>query len=116
MKGQVSGFDSGQMPILFEDDAEIMFKTPKRQKRNPLGEDCQLHADGSVTRDEDLIVKLQQRWKHQVYKPGGMMYKKVMRDFEATRETVRSLEAEFAQERGETYIPLAPDIFAHISR
>jgi len=48
----------------------------KRPKRNPLGQDCHLGSDGSVTRDEDKIIGAQRIWKEIAYAPGGIMYRR----------------------------------------
>jgi hypothetical protein len=48
-----------------------MGKVLKYQKPNPVGEDVYLMPDGTVTRDEDRIVKAQRIFKHNLYKPGG---------------------------------------------
>lgn len=48
----------------------------KRPKFNPLGQDCHLGSDGSVTRDEDKIIAAQRIWKEAAYAPGGIMYLK----------------------------------------
>jgi hypothetical protein len=53
----------------------------KRQKFNPLGEDVHLLPDGTIKRDEDLIIACQRTWLHNAYKPDGPMYKKHMEKF-----------------------------------
>lgn len=64
------------MSLVFISDLD---KPPeKRRKFNPLGEDVHLLPDGSIKRDEDLIVICQRMWLHNAYKPEGPMYKKTM--------------------------------------
>jgi hypothetical protein len=46
-------------------------KVLKYQKPNPVGEDMYLMPDGTITKDEDRIVKAQRIFKHNWYKPGG---------------------------------------------
>jgi len=48
-----------------------MGKVLKYQKPNPVGEDMHLMPDGTVTKDEDLIVKAQRIFKHNWYRPDG---------------------------------------------
>jgi len=46
-------------------------KVLKYQRANPIGEDVYLNPDGTITRDEDKIIKAQRIFKHNYYKPGG---------------------------------------------
>lgn len=46
-------------------------KDVKRLKLNPVGEDIYLNPDGSISRDEDKIIRVQQIFKHNYYKPDG---------------------------------------------
>lgn len=48
-----------------------MGKVLKYQKPNPVGEDVYLMQDGTITKDEDRIVKAQRIFKHNYYKPDG---------------------------------------------
>jgi hypothetical protein len=50
-------------------------KVLKYQKPNPIGEDVYLNPDGTITRDEDKIIKAQRIFKHNYYKPGGPWFK-----------------------------------------
>ena len=55
-------------------------KVLKRPKRNPIGEDVYLDADGiTIHRDEDKIKKVQRIFKHNYYKPGGRGATKVLK-------------------------------------
>jgi len=61
-----------------------MGKVVKYQKPNPIGEDVYLCKDGvTIHRDEDKIIKLQQIFKHNYYKPGGRGAARVIRCLEA---------------------------------
>ena len=54
----------------------------KRHKPNPLGQNAYLLPDGSIKKDEDLIVFLQRTWKDKAYTPGtGTMYLKTLSNF-----------------------------------
>jgi hypothetical protein len=53
----------------------------KRSKGNPPGEDCQLHEDGTVTRDEDTIIRVQQIFKDFYYRPGGKWFKQHLKNY-----------------------------------
>jgi len=46
----------------------------KRPRKNPLGQDCHLAPDGSVTRDEDKIIAAQRIWKERAYSPPGTLF------------------------------------------
>ena len=48
----------------------------KRARVNPLGENVYLLPDGTLKKDEDLIVACQRTWLHNAYRPGGPMFKK----------------------------------------
>jgi len=70
-------------PFVSEPDYE-MGKVVKYQKPNPVGEDVYLCKDGvTIRRDEDKIIKLQQIFKHNYYKPGGRGAARVIRRLEA---------------------------------
>lgn len=51
--------------------SDFIVPASKRQKINPIGENFYLHPDGTVTSDEDKIIKAQRIFKHNWYKPGG---------------------------------------------
>jgi len=54
----------------------------KRLRVNPTGEDIYLLPDGSIRKDEDLIIFLQRMWKDKAYTPGtGCMYLKTLSSF-----------------------------------
>ena len=53
----------------------------KRARVNPLGENAYLKADGSVKREEDLVVACQRMWLHNAYRPDGFMYRKHLENF-----------------------------------
>ena len=54
----------------------------KRLRLNPVGENIYLLPDGSIKKDEDLIVFLQRTWKDKAYTPGtGSMYLKTLSSF-----------------------------------
>lgn len=74
--------------MFFIGDPEFSRGLEKRPRINETGEDCYLHEDGSVTRDEDKIIKVQRIWKERVYSPPGTvfgprgkMYQKCLLDF-----------------------------------
>lgn len=72
--------------IFMEEDPEEGFpkdeRPLKRHKPNPLGENAYLLADGSIKKDEDLIIFLQRTWKDKAYTPGtGCMYLKTLSSF-----------------------------------
>jgi hypothetical protein len=46
----------------------------KRPRYNPLGEDCYLLHDLTVIRDEDKIIRAQQIFKNEYYKPDGKWF------------------------------------------
>ena len=56
--------------------SDFEYPSKKRVRLNPLGEDVHLHQDGSVTRDEDSIIRIQRIWKEKLYAPGGTIYNK----------------------------------------
>lgn len=53
-------------------------KEVKRAKLNPVGDDIYLNPDGTITRDEDKIIRAQQIFKHNYYKPDGKWAVKTM--------------------------------------
>jgi hypothetical protein len=53
-------------------------KDVKRVRLNPVGEDIYLNPDGSISRDEDKIVRAQQIFKHNYYKPDGRGASKIL--------------------------------------
>jgi hypothetical protein len=66
---------------VYKSDFTSDFPPAKRHKKNPLGEDVYLLPDGSVKRDEDAIIAAQRIWKHEAYKPEGIMYMKGLERF-----------------------------------
>jgi hypothetical protein len=59
-----------------EEEEEEPDRPKKRSKLNPTGEDCHLEADGSVTSDEDKIIRAQRIFRHEYYKPYGKWYQR----------------------------------------
>ena len=55
----------------------------KYRKLNPIGENFYLHPDGTVTSDEDKIIKAQRIFKHIWYKPGGPGAQRVLKNITA---------------------------------
>lgn len=66
--------------------SDITPESPKKRKRNPVGEDVFLQSDGTIRCDEDKIIAVQRLWKHAMYAPGGPMYKKVVENFYARQK------------------------------
>jgi hypothetical protein len=58
-------------------------KVLKYRKLNPIGENFYLHPDGTVTSDEDKIVKAQRIFKHNWYKPEGPGARRVLKNITA---------------------------------
>lgn len=56
-------------------------KVVKRLKLNPIGEDIYLNPDGSISRDEDKIIRAQQIFKHNYYKPDGKWAAKILKKY-----------------------------------
>jgi len=46
----------------------------KRRRKNPLGEDVHLLADGTIRRDENKIIAVQRMWRERVYAPPGTLF------------------------------------------
>jgi hypothetical protein len=55
-------------------------KVLKKRKLNPIGEDVYLQNE-IIVKDEDKIIRTQQIFKHNYYKPGGKWFMKQKRDF-----------------------------------
>jgi hypothetical protein len=60
----------------------------KKRRLNPPFTDVHLHSDGSVTREEDVIIAVQRIWRERIYAPPGTlfaprgrMYKKIEKSF-----------------------------------
>lgn len=53
-------------------------KVVKYYKPNPTGEDAHLKPDGTIEFDEDKIIRAQQIFKHNYYKPGGPGARKIV--------------------------------------
>jgi hypothetical protein len=64
-----------------DDDDDEPVHEAKKRKLNPIGEDIHLEKDGTIRRDEDIIIDLQRTWTHNAYKPGGVMYKRCQERF-----------------------------------
>lgn len=79
------------MDFFVSDPDTNLGKVLKYQKPNPIGEDMYLTRDGTVTRDEDKIIKAQRIFIHNHYKPGGAGARKVLkrlREADAGRVTL----------------------------
>jgi len=64
---------------VFTSDADTdLGKVVKRYKPNPLGEDAHLLPDGSVVFDEAKIIRAQQIFKQNWYRPEGPGARKVL--------------------------------------
>ena len=59
------------MNLYYGESDVNMGKVLKYQRANPVGEDMYLQPDGTIVSDESKIVKAQQIFKHNYYKPGG---------------------------------------------
>jgi len=60
----------------------------KKRRLNPVGENVYLLPDGSIKREEDLIIKVQRIWRERAYAPPGtlferrgVMYRKTLESF-----------------------------------
>lgn len=68
--------------IYFKSDPdEELGKVVKISKKNPTGEDVFLNPDGSISKDETKIVKIQRLFKHHFYKPGGKGYLQISKKY-----------------------------------
>jgi hypothetical protein len=54
------------------------YQPAKRQRFNPVGEDIHILPDGSLARDEDKIIKIQQIFKENYYKPDSKGAQKIL--------------------------------------
>ena len=68
---------------VFESEKDYeLGKILKKSRRNPVGEDVFLCADGwSIEKDEDKIIAVQRIWKHEYYKPDGRGFLKSLEAF-----------------------------------
>lgn len=60
----------------------------KKRRLNTVGENIYLLPDGSIKREEDLIIKAQRIWRERAYAPPGtlferrgVMYRKTLESF-----------------------------------
>jgi len=60
----------------------------KKRRLNTVGENIYLLPDGSIKREEDLIIKAQRIWRERAYAPPGtlferrgVMYRKALESF-----------------------------------
>ena len=61
-------------------------KIEKKRRLNSTGENVFLQADGwSITKEEDKIVAVQRRWKHEYYKPDGKGFLKAIKSYNASQ-------------------------------
>lgn len=58
-----------------------MGKVLKYQRANPVGEDMYLRPDGTIESDEAKIVRAQQIFKHNYYRPGGPGARKALEKY-----------------------------------
>ena len=58
-------------------------KVLKYRKPNPVGEDIYLTADGTITRDEDKIIRAQRIFLHNWYLPGGPGSRRALEKYES---------------------------------
>lgn len=72
----------GDWSVDFNRDGE------KKRRLNSVGDNVYLLPDGTVKREEDLVIKVQQIWRERVYAPPGtlfahrgVMYRKALESF-----------------------------------
>ena len=60
----------------------------KKRRLNSVGENVYLLPDGTVRREEDLVIKVQRIWRERAYAPPGtlferrgVMYRKALESF-----------------------------------
>lgn len=66
-------------------------KTVKKWRVNPLGEDAYLAPDGTVAFDEDKIVRAQQIFKENFYKPGGKGANKILEKYKNDNSNMENI-------------------------
>ena len=70
------------MELIFLSDKDTdLGKITKYRRGNPIGEDIYLNPDGTITRDEDKIVKAQRIFKHNYWRPDGPGARKVLEKY-----------------------------------
>lgn len=69
------------MDVFVSDKDTKMGKVVKYMKPNPTGEDAYLLPDGTVVFDESKIVRAQQIFKENWYRPGGPGARKVLEKY-----------------------------------
>ena len=67
--------------VFVSDKDTHLGKVIKYQKPNPTGEDAYLLPDGTVIFDEDKIIRAQQIFKENWYRPGGPGARKVLEKY-----------------------------------
>ena len=69
--------------LIFKSETDVeLGKVVKKHRVNPVGENAYIHIDGSIERDEDKIIAVQRKFKHEYYKPGGKGYQRGLENFE----------------------------------
>jgi hypothetical protein len=77
--------------FVFYSETDVQLgKVPKYQKPNPVGEDMYLRPDGTIESDEAKIVRAQQIFKHNYYKPGGAWELKTRKKYPGAKKRVVS--------------------------
>lgn len=66
------------MDVFHSDTDWSQGKLVKIRKLNPVGEDVYLEPDGTITRDEDKIIRAQRIFLHEYYKDGGKGATKIL--------------------------------------
>jgi hypothetical protein len=66
---------------MYEEPEEFVRRLEKKPRINPLFQNVHLLPDGTIKSEEALLISIQRKWKESVYKPGGLMYKKVANQF-----------------------------------
>jgi hypothetical protein len=68
--------------MLYYCESDYMLgKIIKKSRPNPTGQDIHLNTDGTIRRDEDLIISAQRIFKHNWYKEGGPGWRRAMDEF-----------------------------------
>lgn len=60
----------GDWSVDFNRDGE------KKRRLNSVGENVYLLPDGTVKREEDLVIKVQQIWRERAYAPPGTLFER----------------------------------------
>lgn len=69
-------------PFLYYGENDVQLgKVLKYQRANPVGEDMYLRPDGTIESDEDKIIRAQQIFKHNYYRPDGPGARKALEKY-----------------------------------